>query len=100
MAKKLNPIHPGEILLEEFIKPLGFSQAQLARETKLPSRRLSQLLHGKRPMDARTALRLSRYFGNTPQFWMGLQTDYDLDLARKDIGKRIQREIRTMNVIR
>ncbi len=100
MAKKHKPIHPGEILLEEFIKPLEYSQAQLARETKLPARQLNLLIRGKRSMDGHTALRLSRYFGNTPQFWMGLQTDYDLDVAHKDHGKRIQREIRTMNVIR
>jgi addiction module HigA family antidote len=100
VANKLKPIHPGEILKEEFLIPLGFSAAYLARATKLPPRLINSLLNRKRAMDAHTALRLSRYFGNTPQFWMNLQNDYDLDIARTDIGKRIQREIKTFNIIR
>ncbi len=80
---KLNPIHPGEVLQEEFIKPLGLSQNRLALAIGVPARRINEIVLGRRGITADTALRLARFFGNSPQFWLGLQTDYDLDVTRK-----------------
>ncbi len=94
IMKKLKPIHPGEVLLEEFLKPLGLSQNRLALDIGVHPRRINEIVLGKRSMTADTALRLSRYFGNSPQFWLGLQTDYDLDLAEDKLGSRLKREIR------
>ena len=82
LPKHRTPTHPGEILLEEFLKPMGLSQNRLALAIGVPSRRINEIVLGKRRITADTALRLSRYFGNSPQFWMGLQSDYDLDLAQ------------------
>ena len=96
-AKKLTPLHPGEVLYEEFIKPLALSQNQLARELKVPPRRINEIVLGKRGISADTALRLSRHFGNSPEFWLGLQADYELDVAKDRSEARIAREVRVRN---
>jgi len=92
--KKLTNIHPGEILLEEFLVPMGISQNLIARETGVPPRRINEIVHGKRAVTADTALRLARYFGTSEEFWMGLQADYDLEEARNKLGNRLQQEVR------
>ena len=93
MEKKLNPVHPGEVLLEEFLKPMGISQNHLAIKIGVPARRINEIVLQKRGITADTAMRLAQYFGTTPKFWLGLQTDYDLDLVADKIGERIEREI-------
>lgn len=93
MTEKLAPVHPGEVLLEEFLKPMNLSQNQLALATRVPARRINEIVHGKRRVTADTALRLARYFGVSPQFWLGLQMDYDLDMAEDELGERIKREV-------
>ena len=94
MSKKMiPPIHPGEILLEEFLKPMGLSQNRMAMDIHVPARRISEIVHGKRRITADTALRLSRFFGNSPQFWLGLQMDYDLDVAEDSLKDRLDREV-------
>jgi len=95
-SEKLAPVHPGEVLLEEFLKPMGLSQNQAALAMRVPARRLNEIVHGKRRITADTALRLSRYFGVSPQFWLGLQLDYDLDVAEDELGERIHREVAAM----
>jgi addiction module HigA family antidote len=94
MADKLAPVHPGEVLLEEFIKPMGLSQNRLAIDIGVDARRINEIVLGKRAVTADTALRLSRFFGNSPQFWMGLQSQYDLDITQGQLGKRLDREVR------
>lgn len=94
MPRKLKPVHPGEILLEEFLKPMGLSQNRLALEIGVPARRINEIVLGARRITADTALRLARYFGNSAQFWLGLQMDYDLDVAEEDLGERLKREVR------
>ena len=94
MRKKLNPIHPGEVLNEEFLKPMELSQNRLAIAVGVPARRINEIALGKRSITADTALRLSRYFGNSAQFWLGLQMDYDLDVAREKSGSSIDRAVR------
>ena len=79
--EKLKPVHPGEILLEEFLKPMNLSQNQMALALRVPARRINEIVHGKRRITADTALRLARYFGMSPRFWLGLQMGYDLDVA-------------------
>ena len=96
MNKKLNPVHPGEVLLEEFLKPMGLSQNRLSLEIGVHPRRINEIVLGKRRITADTALRLGRYFGTSPQFWMGLQTDYDLDVAADTLGNRLEVEVRPM----
>lgn len=93
--EKLNPVHPGEILLEEFLRPMGLSQNRLALSIGVHPRRINEIVLGKRRITADTALRLSRFFGTSPQFWMGLQSDYDLDVAADDLGDRLEREVRS-----
>jgi addiction module HigA family antidote len=93
MEKKMAPVHPGEVLLEDFLKPMGISQNHLAIEIRVPARRINEIVLGKRRITADTALRLSRYFSNTARFWLGLQTDYDIDLAEDELGETINREI-------
>ncbi|MCB0072480.1 MAG: HigA family addiction module antidote protein [Caldilineaceae bacterium] len=93
---KLDPIHPGEVLLEESLKPLDLSQNQLALSIRVPARRINEIVHGKRRVTADTALRLARYFNTSPQFWLGLQMDYDLDVAEDEIGDRLVQEIVVM----
>jgi len=93
--EKLHPVHPGEVLLEEFLKPMGLSQNRLALDIGVHPRRINEIVLGKRSITADTALRLARYFGTSPQFWLGLQTDYDLDVAEEFLGDRLEREVRT-----
>ena len=88
---RLEPVHPGEVLVEEFIKPLGLTQSQLARAIGVPPRRVNEIALRKRSITADTALRLGRYFGNSPQFWLGLQMDYDLDVAGLRLGSSLNR---------
>ncbi len=92
--KKLNPIHPGEVLQEEFLVHFELSQNRLALALGVPARRINEIVLGKRGISADTALRLARYFGNSPEFWLGLQMDYDLDVARSDVGGAIEEEVR------
>lgn len=91
MAKLLEPIHPGEILREEYLIPLEISINRLARDIGVPPGRISEIVNGKRGISADTALRLGRYFKVTPELWMGLQTEYDLRVARRTVGKEIER---------
>ncbi len=93
MAKKMDPIHPGEILLEEFLKPLSLSQYRLAKDINVSARRINEIVHGKRSISADTALRLSRYFGTTDRFWLNLQTSYDLEIEKDRLGKRLNNEV-------
>ena len=86
---KLKNIHPGEVLLEEFLTPMEISQNALARAIAVPPRRVNEIVLGKRAITADTALRLARFFGTSEQFWMGLQADYDLEEARKHLGRKI-----------
>lgn len=90
---KLSPIHPGEILLEEFLKPLKLSQYRLAKDIHVPPRRINAIVHGARAITPDTALRLSRYFGLSERFWMNLQSRYDLEMAKDQLAERIQREV-------
>ncbi|MGD2048036.1 MAG: HigA family addiction module antitoxin [Chloroflexota bacterium] len=92
-SDKLAPVHPGEVLLEEFLKPLGLSQNRLALDIRVPARRINEIVHGKRRVTPDTALRLARYFDMSPQFWLGLQMDYDLDIAEDELAERIKREV-------
>lgn len=91
--EKLQPVHPGEVLLEEFLKPLQLSQNQLALALRVPARRVNEIVLGKRRITADTALRLARYFKMSPQFWLGLQMDYDLDVAEDALGERLDDEV-------
>jgi addiction module HigA family antidote len=93
-TKKLAPVHPGEVLLEEFLSPLGLSQNRLALSVGVPPRRINEIVLGKRRVTAETALRLARYFDTTPQFWLGLQADFDLDVAADALGERLDHEVR------
>jgi addiction module HigA family antidote len=98
MAEKLHPIHPGEVLLEEFIKPMNLSQNRLAIEIGVDARRVNEIVLGARSITADTALRLARYFGVSPQFWLGLQAEYDLDVAMDKLGNRLEREVRPRQI--
>ena len=92
MAKsRLDPVHPGEVLVEEFLRPMQLSQSRLAVAIGVPPRRINEIALRKRSITADTALRLARYFGNSPQFWLGLQMDYDLDVAGARLGGRLDR---------
>jgi addiction module HigA family antidote len=90
-AKRLPAVHPGEILLEEYLKPLDLSQNALARAIDVPPRRINEIVLGKRGISADTAVRLARAFGNTERFWLGLQADYDLEQAQQKLGKQLDR---------
>lgn len=94
----LRPIHPGEVLSEEFLKPFKLNQNRLALETGMGVRRVNEIVLGRRKISAETALRLARYFGTSPQFWLGLQTEYDLDVAADRLGDRLEREVRPREV--
>ncbi len=94
MVKKLAPIHPGEILLEEFLKPMGISQYRLAKDISVPPRRINEIVQGKRSITPDTALRLSRYFGLSERFWMNLQARYDLELEKDRLRDRLDKEVR------
>jgi addiction module HigA family antidote len=93
MARKLDPIHPGEVLLAEFLEPLGLSQYRLARAISVPPRRINEIVHGNRAISADSALRLSRFFGTSAQFWLNLQARYDLETERDRLGARLEREV-------
>lgn len=89
----LSPIHPGEVLLEEFLEPLEISQYRLAKDISVPARRINEIVHGKRSVTADTALRLARYFGTSDRFWLNLQASYDLDVQRDRLGPRLEVEV-------
>ena len=91
--KKLSPIHPGVVLLEEFIRPLGLSQVRLAKDVSIPARRISEIVRGTRAVSADTALRLARYFGTSERFWLNLQTRFDLETEKDRLGSRLEREV-------
>jgi addiction module HigA family antidote len=93
-AQKLAPVHPGEVLFEEFLKPMNLSQNRLALAIGVPPRRINEIVLGKRGISADSALRLARYFSMSPQFWMGIQMDYALDVAEDKLSERLDREVR------
>ena len=93
MSKKMPPIHPGEILLEEFLKPMGISQYRISKDISVPPRRINEIVHGKRSITADTALRLGKFFGMTPQFWLNLQSRYDLEVAEDSLKNRLEKEV-------
>jgi addiction module HigA family antidote len=99
MAKKLPNVHPGEVLLEEFLEPLGISQNRLAREIGVPPRRINEIVLGKRSVTPDTALRLSRYFGTSSRFWLGLQLDYDLEETERVKAVQIEREVQPLEQV-
>lgn len=94
--REMGPIHPGEILLEEFLKPMGISQYRLAKDISVDPRRVNEIVHGERSITADTALRLSRYFGLTEQFWLNLQAHYDLELRKMELGDRLEEEVASL----
>ena len=98
--RKIAPIHPGEILLEEFLRPLGLSQYRLAKEVSVPARRINQIVRGIRAITADTALRLARFFGTTERFWLNLQSRYDLEIEKDRLGNRLQREVHVLAELR
>ena len=95
--KKLPPIHPGEILIEEFLKPMGVSQYRLAKDISVPPRRINEIVHGKRSITADTALRLGRLFEIAPQFWLNLQTRFDLEVAEDLLADRLDQEVHVLS---
>ena len=97
-TKKMAPIHPGEVLMEEFLKPMNISQYRLAKDIHVPARRINEIVHGERAVSADTALRLARYFGSSAQFWLNLQASYDLERELDRIGSKIDREVRQLAV--
>ena len=96
MKTKLHPVHPGEILLEEFLKPMGISQNKLALNIGVPARRINEIVLRKRAVSADTALRLGRFFGTSAEFWLGLQAQYDLDVRAEELGDRLEREVKAL----
>ena len=97
--RKLLPIHPGEILLEEFLKPMAISQYRLSKDIAVPPRRINEIVHGKRSISADTALRLSRYFGSSERFWLNLQSRFDLELEKERLGKRLLEEVQVHKAV-
>jgi addiction module HigA family antidote len=93
-SRKMALLHPGEILLEEFLKPMALSQNKMALDIRVPARRINEIVHGKRRITTDTALRLAKYFNMSPQFWLGLQMDYDIDVASDQVADRLDQEIR------
>lgn len=94
MAKtKMAPIHPGEVLLEEFLEPMGISQYRIAKDISVPPRRINEIVHGKRSITADTALRFARYFGTSERFWLNLQARYDLEVEKDRLGRRLDQEV-------
>jgi addiction module HigA family antidote len=93
---KMRPIHPGEILLEEFLKPLRISQYRLAKDISVPPRRINEIVHGSRAITADTALRLARFFGTSERFWLNLQAHYDLEVEKDRLGDRLERDVRVL----
>ena len=97
---RLDPVHPGEVLLEEFLKPMGLSQSRLALDIGVHPRRINEIVLKKRSITANTALRLARYFGTTPEFWLGLQNQYDLDVEQDRYGEMLEQEVQVHEEIR
>jgi addiction module HigA family antidote len=95
--KKIAPIHPGEILLEEFLNPMGISQYRLAKDISVPARRINEIVHGTRAVSANTALRLAKYFGMSPQFWLNLQVHFDLEVEADKLGKALNSEVHALS---
>jgi len=93
---KKRPIHPGEILMEEFLKPMSISQYRLAKDICVPPRRINEIVHGQRAISADTALRLGKFFGVSPQFWLNLQSRYDLETEKDRIGAKVDEEVRVL----
>lgn len=96
MTKTLPPVHPGEVLSEDFIKPLGLTQYRVAKDIGVAPMRISQIVRGLRSVTADTALRLARYFGTSPDVWLRLQAAYDLEVAERETGRRIKREVKVL----
>ena len=96
MARKIAPVHPGEILSKEFLDPMEITQYRLAKDINVPARRINEIVHGKRRISADTALRLSKYFGTSERFWMNLQTRYDLEIEKDRLGSRLDDEVRKL----
>ena len=96
-ARKLAPIHPGEVLQADFLEPLGVSQYRLAQDISVPARRINEIVHGKRAVSADTALRLARYFGTSERFWLNLQARFDLEQQRDVLGARLEKEVRVLD---
>src|SRR5262245_11205127 len=96
MGRKLKPVHPGEVLLKDFLEPLGLSQYRVAKALNVPPRRINEIVLGKRAITADTALRLARYFGTSDRFWLNLQDAYDLDVERDRLGPRLQKEVEVL----
>ncbi|MBU0706279.1 HigA family addiction module antidote protein [Patescibacteria group bacterium] len=94
MTKKIKPVHPGEILIEEFLRPYGISQYRLAKDISVPPRRINEIVLGKRSISADSALRLARYFGTSAQLWLNLQINYDLELQKDLLKDRLEKEVR------
>ncbi|MBW2014046.1 MAG: HigA family addiction module antidote protein [Deltaproteobacteria bacterium] len=94
--KKLSPIHPGEILEEEFLKPMGISQYRVAKDISVPPRRINEIIHKKRSITADTALRLGRFFGIPPQFWLNIQSRYDLEITEDLLSDRLEKEVQVL----
>ena len=97
--KEIPPVHPGEILLEEFLKSMDISQYRLAKDISVPPRRINEIVHGKRSISADTALRLGRYFGMSPQFWLNLQNHYDLEVEEDRLAERLEEEVRVLEPV-
>ena len=95
-GKRLRPVHPGEVLREDFLEPLGLTQYRLARSLTVPPRRINEIVHGKRAVTADTALRLARFFGTSERFWLNLQTGFDLEVERDRLRHRLSREVRVL----
>ena len=96
--KSLPPIHPGEILMDEFLRPMGVSQYRLAKDISVPPRRINEIVHGKRSITADTALRLGRFFTMSPQFWLNLQTRYDLEVTEDQLNNRLDKEVHALKL--
>lgn len=92
-ARKMSPVHPGEVLMEEFLEPMGISQYRLSKDIGVPPRRINEIVHGKRAISPDSALRLARYFGMTETFWSNLQVHYDLEVQRDLLGDRLEKEV-------
>lgn len=95
-TKKIIPIHPGEILMKEFLKPMSISQYKLAKDISVPARRINEIVHGQRAISADTALRLGKYFGMSPQFWINLQSHYELEMEEDRIGEKLSKEVHVL----
>jgi len=96
--KKIQPIHPGEILMEEFLEPYNITQYRLAKDISVPPRRINEIVHGKRAITADTALRLARYFNMSPQFWLNLQSRYELEVEEEILHKQLERDVKKLQL--